>query len=147
MIILDSGSNVSLLPTPCVADAGSDTQHALRDCQRGALRVTGTGFTDLQVQDLSGEDGVLRHQLVVCDVTTSLLSLGQLYQLGWRLHEAQDAEQLCLVDPSRCVCVWTISKDVKLVTHHGQDPYPFLLPFLWSGIVVLQNWAGPLPSL
>ena len=46
-----------------------------------------------------------------------------------------------------CVCVWTISKDVKLVTHHGQDPYPFLLPFLWSGIVVLQNWAGPLPSL
>ena len=48
---------------------------------------------------------------------------------------------------SKCVCVWTISKDVKLVTHHGQDPYPFLLPFLWSGIVVLQNWAGPLPSL
>ena len=45
------------------------------------------------------------------------------------------------------VCVWTISKDVKLVTHNGQDPYPFLLPFLWSGITVLQNWAGPLPSL
>ena len=48
---------------------------------------------------------------------------------------------------SKCVCVWTISKDVKLVTHHGQDPYPFFLPFLWSGIIALQNWAGPLPSL
>lgn len=40
---------------------------------------------------------------MVGDVTTSLLSLGQLYQLGWRLHEAQDSEQLCLVDPSRRV--------------------------------------------
>ena len=103
MAILDSGSDVSLLPTRFVADEGSESQHALRDCQGGALTVTGTRYTDLQVQDLSGEDVILRHQFVVGDVTTSLLSLGQLYQLGWRLHEAQDSEQLCLVDPSRRV--------------------------------------------
>ena len=102
-IILDSGSDVSLLPTRFVADEGSDTQHALRDCQGGAHTVTGTRYTDLQVQDLSGEDVILLHHFVVGDVTTSLLSLGQLYQLGWRLHEAQDSEQLCLVDPSRRV--------------------------------------------
>ena len=102
-IILDSGSDVSLVPTRFVADEGSESQHALRDCQGGALTVTGTRYTDLQVQDLSGEDVILRHQFVVGDVTTSLLSLGQLYQLGWRLHEAQDSEQLCLVDPSRRV--------------------------------------------
>ena len=52
-----------------------------------------------------------------------------------------------LIPSTSSVCVWTISKDVKLVTHNGQDPYPFLLPFLWSGVTVLQNWAGPLPSL
>ena len=72
-IILDSGSDVSLLPTRFVADEGSESQHALRDCQGGALTVHGTRYTDLQVQDLSGEDVILRHQFVVGDATTSLL--------------------------------------------------------------------------
>ena len=78
-IILDSGSDVSLLPTRFVADEGSASQHALRDCQGGALTVTGTRYTDLQVQDLSGEDVILRHQFVVGDVTTSLLSFWDSY--------------------------------------------------------------------
>lgn len=89
--------DVSLLPTRFVADERSNTQPALRDCQGGALTVTGTRFTDLH------EDVIFRHQFVVGDVTTSLLSLGQVYQFRWRLHDAQDSEQLCLADPSRRV--------------------------------------------
>ena len=101
-VILDSGSDVSLLPDRFLADIGSDRSHALRDCQGGELAVMGTRFTDLQVQDVSGESVVLRHQFVVGDVTTSLISLGQLYQLGWRIEEDGNG-QLCLKDPSKNV--------------------------------------------
>ena len=101
-VILDSGSDVSLLPDRFLADIGSDRSHALRDCQGGELAVMGTRFTDLQVQDVSGENVVLRHQFVVGDVTTSLISLGQLYQLGWRIEEDGNG-QLCLKDPSKNV--------------------------------------------
>ena len=102
-VILDSGSDVSLSPNRFLADAGSDRSHALRDCQGGSLAVSGTRSTDLQVQDVAGESVVLRHQFVVGDVKTSLISLGQLYQLGWRITEAQGSEQLCLVDPEKAV--------------------------------------------
>ena len=74
-VILDSGSDVRLLPNRFLADEGSDRSHALRDCQGGSLAVMGTRFTDLQVQDVAGESVVLRHQFVVGDVTTSLISL------------------------------------------------------------------------
>ena len=99
-VILDSGSDVSLLPKRFLADEGSDRSHALRD---GSLAVMGTRFTDLQVQDVTGESVVLRHQFVVGDVPTSLISLGQLYQLGWRITEAQGSDKLCLVDPEKAV--------------------------------------------
>ena len=93
-VILDSGSDVSLLPLHFVADKGSNNNHLLRDCQGGSLAVTGTRYTDLQVEDVSGEEVVLRHEFVVGDVTTSLISLGQLYQLGWRIGDSDG--QLCL---------------------------------------------------
>ena len=102
-VILDSDSDVSLLPNRFLADEGSDRSHALRDSQGGSLAVMGTRFTDLQVQDVAGESVVLRHQFVVGDVTASLISLGQLYQLGWRITEAQGTDKLCLVDPERAV--------------------------------------------
>ena len=101
-VILDSGSDVSLLPMHFLADEGSDSQHSLRDCQGGSLTVAGTRYTDLRVEDSSGEEVVLRHQFVVGDVTTSLISLGQLYQLGWRIEEDSNG-QLCLKDPSKNV--------------------------------------------
>ena len=102
-VILDSGSDVSLLPNRFPADEGSDRSHALQDCQGGSLAVMGTRFTDLQVQDVAGESVVLRHQFVVGDVTTSLISLGQLYQLGWIITEAQGTDKLCLVNPKKAV--------------------------------------------
>ena len=73
MVILDSGSDVSVLPMRCLADEGSDSQHSLRDCHGGSLNVS-----------------------------TSLISLGQLYQLGWRIEEDNNG-QLCLKDPSKNV--------------------------------------------
>ena len=100
-VILDSGSDVSLLPLHFVADKGSNNNHLLRDCQGGSLAVTGTRYTDLRVEDVSGEEVVLRHEFVVGDVTTSLISLGQLYQLGWKIGDSDG--QLCLRDPSKKV--------------------------------------------
>jgi len=44
---------------------------------------------------------VLRHEFVVGDVATSLVSLGRLYQLGWRIGRSNG--QLCLKDPSKKV--------------------------------------------
>ena len=100
-VMLDSGSDVSLLPLHFVADEGSNSNHLLRDCQGGSLAVAGRRYTDLQVEDMSGEEVVLRHEFVVGDVTTSLISLGQLYQLGWRIGDSNG--QLCLKDPSKKV--------------------------------------------
>ncbi len=70
--------------------------------------MAGTRYTDLRVEDSSGEEVVLRHQFVVGDVTTSLISLGQLYQLGWRIGENNNG-QLCLKDPN---------KKVKIPVHY-----------------------------
>ncbi len=58
-VILDSGSDVSLLPMHFLADEGSNNQHSLRDCQGGSLTVAGTRYTDLRVEDSSGEEVVL----------------------------------------------------------------------------------------
>ena len=130
-VILDSGSDVSLLPNRFLADEGSDRSHALRDCQGGALAVVGTRSTDLQVQDVSGESVVLRHQFVVGEVTTSLISLGQLYQLGWRITEAQGTDKLCLVDPERAVEIpvhfrgksFALKAHVRCVTEEPEEEY------------------------
>ena len=50
---------------------------------------------------VNGEEVVLRREFVVGDVTTSLISLGQLYQLGWRIGASNG--QLFLKDPSKKV--------------------------------------------
>ena len=130
-VILDSGSDVSLLPNRFLADEGSDRSHALRDCQGGSLAVMGTRFTDLQVQDVTGESVVLRHQFVVGDVTTSLISLGQLYQLGWRITEAQGSDKLCLVDPEKAVEIpvhfrgksFALKAHVRCVTEEPEEEH------------------------
>ena len=68
-VILDSGSDVSLLPMHFLADEGRNNQHSLRDCQGGSLAVAGTRYTDLRVEDSSGEEVVLRRR---CDYKSHL---------------------------------------------------------------------------
>ena len=83
------------------------------------------------MQDVSGESVVLRHQFVVGEVTTSLISLGQLYQLGWRITEAQGTDKLCLVDPEKAVEIpvhfrgksFALKAHVRCVTEEPEEEY------------------------
>ena len=106
-IILDSGSDVSLLPARYKADSGSPVGHQLRNCQGGSLETRGTRFTDLCVRDQHGEEVLLRHEFIVGDVTTGLVSLGQLYQAGWKVTNS-DGGNLFLTDPN---------EEVKIPVH------------------------------
>lgn len=106
-VILDSGSDVSLLPLHFMASERSNSNHLLHDCQGGSLALAGTRYTDLQVEDVSGEEAVLRHEYVVGDVTTSLISFAHLYQLSWRILNSNG--QLCLKD---------LSKKIEIPVHY-----------------------------
>ena len=78
-----------------------------RNCQGGLLETRGTRFTDLCVRDLNGEEVLLRHEFIVGNVTTGLVSLGQLYQAGWKVSNSGDGK-LFLTDPN---------EEVKIPTH------------------------------
>jgi hypothetical protein len=54
------------------------------------------------VVDSEGEEILLRHEFIIGDVTTGLLSLGQLYQSGWKV-DGSDEGQLLLEDPNKQV--------------------------------------------
>ena len=50
------------------------------------------------MKDSTEEEVLLRHEFIVGDVTTGLLSLGQLYQSGWKISPETD-DGLFLIDP------------------------------------------------
>ena len=86
-IILDSGSDVSLLP-PSFGANSFGSNHQLQDCQGNALGVSGTKEAEILVQDASGECLQPNNSFVVGDVTSCLMSLGRLYASGWSIvHE------------------------------------------------------------
>ena len=97
VIILDSGSDVSLLPRRFQADQSSS--HRLHDCQGNALSVHGTKEAEVTIKDVHGEQALLKHQFVVGDVTGCLLSLGQLYKNGCSVQHQDDGDGLALVAP------------------------------------------------
>ena len=83
----DSGSDVSLLPR-FQADSIGGAQHQLQDCQGNPLQVDGTKEAEIFVEEIGGEELQLNHTFVVGDVTSCLMSLGQLYSNGWSIvHE------------------------------------------------------------
>ena len=62
-IILDSGSDVSLLPMSFLADSGNEpNKHNLRDCQGQRLQTTGTKDAELIVSDICNMQAVLKQQ-------------------------------------------------------------------------------------
>ena len=52
--------------------------------------------------DSEGEEILLRHEFIIGDVTTALLSLGKFYQSGWKV-DGSDEGQLFLEDPNKQV--------------------------------------------
>ena len=93
-IILDSGSDVSLLPNKFQPDLHDSHQHNLRNCQGGSLKTTGSKNAELVVVDSEGDEVLLRHQFITADVKTGLVSLGSLYQQGWSVAPSNNGPML-----------------------------------------------------
>ena len=69
-IILDSGSDVSLLPMSFVADSDSTSRERnLRDCQGQKLQTSGTKDAELIFADIFNGQTILKQQFIVGDVT------------------------------------------------------------------------------
>ena len=100
-IILDSGSDVSLLPMSFLADSGNTAkEHNLRDCQGQKLHTTGTKDAELIVSDVGNMQAVLKQQVIVGDVTNCLSSLGQMLRKGWSISKTDECGSgLALISP------------------------------------------------
>lgn len=92
IVILDSGSDVSLLPLNYggKADSGVDasTVH-LRDCQGQRLQVSGYRNVSLLVNDRDGSEAEIEHCFLIGDVKSCILSLGQLYESDWHVRHGE----------------------------------------------------------
>eukprot|EP00435_Cladocopium_sp_Y103_P025443 s995_g6.t1 len=97
VVILDSGSDVSLLPLGCAdVDGPADqAQVQLRDCQGKELKVAGVKAASIVVEDEDGSQAELETQFVVSEgVKSCILSLGQLYRAGWSVQQDNDGPKL-----------------------------------------------------
>ena len=98
VVILDSGSDVSLLPVSCGIEVGGPvdkTKVQLRDCQGEQLQVAGVKTASLVVQDEDGSQAELETQFVVSgSVKSCILSLGQLYRGGWSVSQSTNDPML-----------------------------------------------------
>ena len=98
MVILDSGSDVSLLPAAygCKVDEPADrAQVQLRDCQGQELQVAGVKQASLVVEDEDGSQAELETQFLVAEsIKSAILSLGQLYRAGWSVTQADQGPVL-----------------------------------------------------
>ena len=100
-IILDSGSDVSLLPMSFVADCTRTPKNQnLRDCQGQQLHPSGTKDAELVVNDLEDRQAILRQKFIAGDVTNCLLSLGQLMRRGWTIGKTSESDSgIALISP------------------------------------------------
>ena len=76
-VILDSGSDVSLLPSKYRPDGTSSlAPGALQNCQGGSLQTSGVRKAELVTTTMDGEEILLQHDFIVGNVTSCLVSLG-----------------------------------------------------------------------
>ena len=112
-IILDSGSDVSLLPRSYVPDNPHGASHRLKDCQGNSLGVSGTKRAEIVVQDLDSSEAILRQEFLISDVTNCILSLGGLMKKGWNIKRA-NSEELLLVSPDGTLSIPTYYRGSSL---------------------------------
>ena len=99
-VILDSGSDVSLLPAHYQVDNSMDVgSGSLQNSHGGSLQTTGTKKAELIATTTDGEEVLLQHEFIVGNVTSCLVSLGQLYQGGWTIHKDDNSNRLSLQSP------------------------------------------------
>ena len=112
-IILDFGSDVSLLPRNYIPDGGAGVGHRLKDCQGNALGVAGTKKAEIIVRDNEDEEAILRQDFLISDVTNCILSLGALMKKGWNIQRTSDI-QLMLVSPDATLSIPTYYRGSSL---------------------------------
>ena len=95
-VILDSGSDVSLLPAHYQVDNSMDVGSGSLG---GSLQTTGTRKAELIAPTTDGEEVLLQHKFIIGNVTSCLVSLGQLYQGGWTIHKDDNSNRLSLQTP------------------------------------------------
>ena len=99
-IILDSGSDVSLLPESFAPDTLTDNSaYKLKDCQGQKLTVRGLKRAELLLCDEFGEEVLLKQNFVIGQVTNGILSLGQLMKRGWTLPAGNSPSGTVLQSP------------------------------------------------
>ncbi len=96
-IILDSGSDVSLLPRSHVPDNSQGATHRLRDRPGNSLGVFGTKRAEIVVHDMDSTEAILRQDFLISDVTNCILSLGGLMKKGWNIK--RESNNILLVSP------------------------------------------------
>ena len=100
VVILDSGSDVSLLPLSYANENIGESNVRLQDCQGTSLRTAGQQGATLVVFDAkSGEDVEIHHRFLVGNVHNCILSLGELYKSGWMLKS--DGSEQFLISPDQ----------------------------------------------
>ncbi len=112
-IILDSGSDVSLLPRSYVPDDVHGASHRLKVCQGHALEVSGTKRAEIVVHDLGETEAILRQEFLISDVTSCILSLGGLMKKGWNIKRNSD-EDIRLVSPDGTLSIPTYYRGSSL---------------------------------
>ena len=113
VIILDSGSDVSLLPRSYIPDSSLGATHRLKDCQGNALGVSGTKRAEIVVHDLDETEAILRQEFLISDVTNCILSLGGLMKKGWNIKRNSD-EEILLVSPDGTLSIPTYYRGSSL---------------------------------
>ena len=112
-LILDSGSDVSLLPRDYLPDVSTGSGHKLRDCQGNSLGVAGTKKAEILVKDSADDEIVFRQNFLISNVTNAILSLGALLQKGWNLQRA-DGDRMMLVSPDGTLSIPTYYRGSSL---------------------------------
>ena len=97
-VILDSGSDVSLLPLSYANDSLGESSVKLQDCLGSSLKTTGQQDATLVVYDaLSGEEIELHHMFLIGNVHNCILSSGELYKSGcWKVKERSSSWYLLI---------------------------------------------------
>ena len=101
VVILDRGSDVSLLPLGYGHCGETSIPHEdvqLRDCQGEHLSVAGYRTV---VQDGDGTEAELEHSFLIANVRSCILSLGQLYRSGWSVKQMEDGGGPFLESPDQ----------------------------------------------
>jgi len=118
VVILDSGSDVSILPMAagCNVDGPAGRTHVqLRDCQGQELQVAGVKQVNLVVEDEDGSQTQLETQFLVAgSIRSAILSLGQFSRAGWPVSQAEHGPVLGSLDKTLLVPVFYVRNSLAI---------------------------------